>query len=159
MEGATVVVTNVSTGASQSIVADSSAAFTIRNLPPGSYRVAVHPKSGITLGEKTVDLTIANGQQVVTFTVDNSGAPKELEGRSPTLQTETAEVSRDYGSALIRALPVLDRQNHELVTLMPGITPPEQGDRITDPQRTRAFNVNGQAGLGQPLQPGRRLQQ
>ncbi len=95
MEGATVVVTNVSTGASQSIVADSSAAFTIRNLPPGSYRVAVHPKSGITLGEKTVDLTIPTGQQVVTSTVDNSGAPKELEGRSPTLQTETAAVTRD----------------------------------------------------------------
>jgi len=30
-----------------------------------------------------------------------------------------------YDSVTIRSLPVLDRQNHELITLMPGITPPE----------------------------------
>lgn len=144
MQGATVVVTNVATGTSQTAVADANANFTFRNLPPGSYRVAVRPKSGITLGEKTVDLTAANGQQVVVFTIDNSGTPAELQAKAPTLQTETAEVSREYGSVLIRTLPVLDRQNHELVSLMPGITPPDQGDRIVDPQRTRAFNVNGQ---------------
>ena len=79
----------------------------------------------------------------MTFSADNSSSKVEIEGRAPTLQTETAEVSREYDSVTIRALPVLDRQNHELISLMPGITPPQQGDRVTDPQRTRSFNVNG----------------
>src|SRR5207253_2144320 len=58
---------------------------------------------------------------------------------------DSAEVSRSYESQTIRELPILDRQHQELVTLMPGITPPVlAADPINDPQRTRSFNVNGQ---------------
>ena len=147
-DGATVTITSAATGASQTVTADSNGTFTFANLAPGSYRVTVRLKSGRQLGENTVEVTSAEGQIQVAFTSGSlaSGANLELDGTAPTVETNSAEVSRSYDSQTIRSLPILDRQNQELITLMPGITPPMTGtDPINDPQRTRTFNVNGQA--------------
>jgi hypothetical protein len=143
---ATVTITNTATGASQSTTTDGTSSFTFANLPAGSYKIGVRLKSGATLLEQTAQLAgTGTTQLVLTLTGPEGETTLEIEGRSPTLQTDAAEVSRQYSSQTIRSLPVADRQNHELISLMPGITPPtEQADRVNDPQRTRAFNVNGQ---------------
>jgi hypothetical protein len=145
-DGATVTITNTASGVSQTTVTDGNAGFTFSNLPPGPYRVAVRLKSGVPLQEQTTQINSTGITQVqLTFLAQPGELSREIEGRGPTLQMDTAEVSRQYGSQTIRSLPVLDRQNHDLISLMPGITPPTAAaDRITDPQRTRAFNVNGQ---------------
>ena len=146
MDGATVTLTSVATGMSQTATTDNSGAFSFTNLMPGSYRVMVRLKSGLQLGENNLEVTPAGGQVQVTF---NSGASAtaanlELDGTAPTVETNSAEVSRSYDSQTIRSLPILDRQHQELITLMPGVTPPsDAADRINDPQRTRTFNVNG----------------
>jgi hypothetical protein len=150
MDGATVTVTNASTGAISTAVTDSNGAFTINNLAPGSYRISVRLQSGMQLGESAVEISSAGGGQVqASFTpvgaTTTAAPPLQIESRSPTLQTDTAEVSRSYDSVAIRELPILDRQHQEFITFMPGVTPPVlAADRITDPQRTRALNVNGQ---------------
>ena len=103
-------------------------------------------KSGLQLGETAVEISSARDQVQVTFNsvAAATGGPLEIEGRTPTLQTDSAEVSRSYDSQLVRSVPLLDRQHQELVTLMPGVSPPVAGaGRIDDPQRTRSFNVNG----------------
>ena len=146
MDGATVTITSVATGASQSATTDSNGMFTFTNLTPGSYRVMVRLKSGLQLGENTMEVTPSGGQIQVAFTSGTGGtaANLELDGTAPTVETNSAEVSRSYDSQTIRSLPILDRQNQELITLMPGITPPMvAADPINDPQRTRTFNVNG----------------
>ena len=148
MDGATVTITSVATGASQTATTDSNGVYTFTNLTPGSYRVMVRLKSGLQLGENTMEVPAAGGQIQVAFTSGpaGAGANLELDGTAPTVETNSAEVSRSYDSQTIRSLPILDRQHQELITLMPGITPPMTAtDRINDPQRTRSFNVNGQA--------------
>ncbi|MEO8593891.1 MAG: TonB-dependent receptor [Candidatus Solibacter sp.] len=147
MDGATVTFTSA-TGAAQTATTDATGGFTFNNLTPGTYRVSVRMKSGLQLGENSIEINPASSNQVqVTFGA-TPAAPAiklELEGRSPTVQTDSAEVSRSYDSQTVRALPVLDRQNQALVGLMPGVTPPVvTSDRIDDPQQTRSFNVNGQ---------------
>ena len=108
----------------------------------------VRLKSGLQLAENSVEVTSAGSGVQVTLDVGPAtaaGGKLEIDGVAPTVQTNSAEVSRSYDSSTIRSLPILDRQHHELITLMPGITPPVPAtDRISDPQRTRAFNVNGQ---------------
>src|SRR4051794_36410073 len=148
MDGATVTFTSNSTGAAQSATTDSSGGFTFNNLTPGTYRVSVRMKSGLQLGESSIEINPSNSNQVQVNFAATPAAPAaklELEGRSPTVQTHSAEVSRSYDSQPIRSLPVIDRQHQELVSLMPGVTPPvTTSDRINDPQQTREFNVNGQ---------------
>uniref|UniRef100_Q022W3 Cna B domain protein n=1 Tax=Solibacter usitatus (strain Ellin6076) TaxID=234267 RepID=Q022W3_SOLUE len=147
MDGATVTFTNSTTGAAQSATTDSSGGFTFNNLAPGTYRVSVHTKSGLQLGESSIEISPSNTNQVQVNFASTPAAPAaklELDEPTPTVQTNSAEVSRSYDSQVIRSLPVLDRQNQELISLMPGVTPPAiAGDRITDPQQTRSFNVNG----------------
>src|SRR5262249_40141309 len=93
MEGATVTITSEGKGATQSTVLDSNLDFSFPNLAPGSYRIAVKPKSGEVLRENTIQLT-TSGPQFLTFAADVTTGTVELEGAAPTLETETAEVSR-----------------------------------------------------------------
>jgi hypothetical protein len=148
MDGATVTFTSTATGAAQSAATDSSGGFTFSNLAPGTYRVSVRMKSGLQLGESSIEISASNTNQVQVNIAPTPAAPAaklELDGPSYTVQTHSAEVSRSYDSQFIRSLPVLDRQNQELVGLMPGVTPPVVvNDRINDPVQTRSFNVNGQ---------------
>jgi len=147
MDGATVTLTNTASGQVYTTTTDSAGAFSFSNLIPGTYRASVRLKSGLQLGESSVEISPSGTSQIqVTFNAVAAapGGPLELDGRSPTLQTDSAEVSRSYDSQFIRSIPLLDRQNHELITLMPGVTPPVlSSDRVNDPQRTRSFNVNG----------------
>lgn len=147
LDGATVTLTNVATGAAQTVVTDQNGNFTVNNLAPGSYRVSVHLKSGLQTPDQTIEINSSN--QVQLSFAPNAASPTAgaltVQARSPTLQRNSAEVSRSYDSITIRELPLLDRVNEELVPLMPGISPPVlAADRITDPQRSREFNVNGQ---------------
>jgi hypothetical protein len=148
MDGATITLTNTATNESRSAVTDSTGAFSVSNLTPGSYRAVVRLKSGLQLRESSLEITSAGANQVQVTFGEVAAAPAgklEIEGKTPTLETNSAEVSRSYDSQFIRSVPLLDRQNQELITLMPGVTPPvAAANRINDPQRSRAFNVNGQ---------------
>jgi len=149
MDGATVTLTRP-TGQTETTVTDNDGNFSFSNLNPGTYRVAVRLKSGLQLSENSVDIT-ANGNNriqanfsAVAATSSSGPVNMEIKAESPTLETDSAEVSRSYNTQTIRSIPILDRQSQELITLMPGITPPLAAtDRINDPQRTRTFNVNG----------------
>ena len=147
MDGATVTLTNSATGESRTATTDRDGAFTFNDLRPGSYRVSVKLASGLQLGESSIQIMQSGGNQVEVQFESTAGAPRgklELEGRAPTLETDSAEVSRSYDSQFVRSLPLMDRQHQELVTLMPGVTPPVLStDRIHDPHRSRTFNVNG----------------
>jgi hypothetical protein len=148
MDGATVTLTNTATGEAQTAVTGSDGSFTVSGLAPGTYRVDVRLKSGLQLGESSVEINSNGSSQVqATFSPNAATATGALEinARSPTLETDTAEVARSYDTNTIRSLPIIDRQNQELITLMPGTSPPvATQDRIRDPQRSRSINVNGQ---------------
>src|SRR3954447_768673 len=107
MDGATVTFTNSATGAAQSATTDSTGGFTFNNLAPGSYKVSVRMKSGLQLGESSIEINPASSNQVQVNFAATPAAPAaklELEGRAPTVQTQSAEVSRSYDSAPIRSL-------------------------------------------------------
>ncbi len=144
---ATLLFKQVEGGMTRQATTGPDGSFTIPDLPTGSYNVELASSSGRHSTTQAVRIDAANASTLALTFNDIGGADGgkiEVEGRAPTLQTESAEVSRAYGTIVVRQLPVLDRQAQELVGLMPGITPPVTNeDSIADPQRQREFNVNG----------------
>src|SRR6185369_7039009 len=101
MDGATVTFTNNATGAAQSATTDSSGGFTFNNLAPGTYRVSVRMKSGLQLGENSIEINPSSTNQVQVNFATTPAAPAaqlELEGPTPTMQTHSTKVSRSYDS-------------------------------------------------------------
>lgn len=150
--GNVVIVITDASGGTQRVVSGPDGTFTVTTLTPGAYTVQVESPDGTKRpGSQSITITSGAPSQIeVTFdsaaerSSTTTGAV-EIKAISPTLQTDSAEVSRQYGTQTVRSLPVIDRNHYELIGLMPGVTPPLVSlDRVQDPQRTRLYNVNGQ---------------
>jgi hypothetical protein len=148
MDGATITLTNTATGQAHSAVTDGNGNFTISDLTPGTYRATVKTKSGLQLRETSIQIMPnGTGTNQIHVTVDATPAAPagklQLTGKTPVLELSSAEVARSYDSTFIREIPLLYRQNQELISLMPGVTPPLVLPRIVDPQGVAILNVNG----------------
>lgn len=149
---ANIVITEVTSGRSMRATTGADGAFTMSDLQPGSYRVEIEANGMRRTGGQNVDVTAGGPSNIeVVFantstTTSSTGQDGEVEikASAPTIQTDSAEASRSYGTRIMRSLPVLDRQYQEFISLMPGVTPPVTNqDRVQDPQRRRIYNVNG----------------
>lgn len=144
----TIIITNES-GMAQRVVTGADGSFTV-DLAPGTYDIEVDMNGMRRRGRERVTISSTAASEVsLTLDEQNSGTQNtgsvEIRATASTLQTDSAEVSRGYGTRTVRSLPLLDRQHQELTGLMPGVTPPEvANDPILDPQRARYFSVNGQ---------------
>ncbi len=124
--------------------------FTFDSLPAGSYTVEIESAGRTQSSTKTLEINRSAPSSIELVFDDQSRSAGsatgtiEIKAAAPTIQADSAEISRAYNTRLVRSLPLIDRQNQELISLMPGVTPPVLvEDRIVDPQRSRLFNVNG----------------
>lgn len=137
----------------QRTTTSADGSFSFDDLPPEYYSVEIESngKSHTSLQSlevnKTpvhVELSFSDQSSVTTTATSSSAEPVVLTASSPTIQASSAEVARSYETRTVRSLPLIDRQNQDLISLMPGVTPPViTEDRIVDPQRSRLYNVNG----------------
>ncbi len=128
----------------------SDGGFTFDSLPEDTYTVEIEAFGKTQKSPKPLTIN-PNSMSALEISFDESqtstsAKPTEVEikATSSTIQAESAEISRAYTTRTVRSLPLLDRQNQDLISLMPGVTPPViNSDRIADPQRSRIYNVNG----------------
>jgi hypothetical protein len=146
---AIIIITDLNSGNAQRVVAGPDGSFSIATITPGTYRVEVESAGMRRAGRDTITITPGAPSQITVAFEEGTVQPGqtgtvEIQAVAPTIQTDSAEVSRAYNTRPVRSLPLFDRQYQELISLMPGVTPPTiNPDRIIDPQRTRTFNVNG----------------
>ncbi len=143
---ASVTATQVSTGVARSTTTSSTGEYTLPYLNPGSYRVDVEVKGFKKYTQENVELAVSTVQRVdATLSPGAVGEVVTVSSAPPALQTENAEVARNFEAQTVRELPVANRNFQTLAGLTAGVTPPVQSFTSTeDPQGTVFFNANGQ---------------
>jgi hypothetical protein len=143
---ATVRAENVATKTVRSTTTTMEGVYTLTFLNPGVYRLEIEAqgfkkfvREGLTLDLSTtvrVDGVMTPGNMAETITVT---------AQAPLLQTDRAEVAKNFDSQSVTGLPLANRNFQALAGLLPGVSPPVQNaSGINDPAGTTFFNANGQ---------------
>jgi hypothetical protein len=143
---ATVTVTQTSTGAQRSTTTTTDGLYNLPYLNPGSYTVSVEAPGFKKFSQENVALSVSTVARIdATLTPGNTGETVTVTAEPPLLQTERAEVARNFSTESVRELPFANRNFQALAGLVAGVSPPVQNFTTTeDPQGTTFFNANGQ---------------
>lgn len=144
--GATVTATQTQTNLAREVVTSEAGAYSIPNIPSGTYQVVVAVPGfqnftvrdiAVTNRDVRVDARLSLGalQEAVTVTAT-----------AAILQTENAAVQHVANSEQLQTLPTSGRAFQSFMTLMPGVADPsyQQSGGINNPGRTMSLTVNGQ---------------
>jgi outer membrane receptor protein involved in Fe transport len=147
--GAKVTVTNLATGVATTATTTSEGVYLVVNLAPGEYLVQAEA-GGFQRFEQTVSLEIgARARLNLSLAVGSVGETVKVEGVTPLLSTESAEVGSVVNSMEVDKLPLAIRNWDDLLALVPGV----QSDRYTEQAggtssgRTGGVSVHGNRSL------------
>ena len=122
LPGASVLVTNEDTGVFREVVTGASGAYFVSQIVPGRYKIhatlegfAPFDRTGLVLqvgNTLTVDLNLKVGTMAETITVT---------GQSPLVDTTSASVGGNIGTAELSTLPAINRNYFATVALLPGV--------------------------------------
>ena len=124
LPGVTVVVTNVGTSASRTVVTGPDGRFIVPTLTPGVYSVSVELAGFQPQMRDNVDLRV--GQEVtLAFTLAVGGLAENLTvtGQAPVVEVTTNRIATQIGTQEIDNLPTQGRNTMALLSLVPGVTP------------------------------------
>ena len=144
--GASISMKDEATGLELTTTTDPTGAYTIRNVPGGTYTLRASlqgfkefVQTGIPVAAGSIvringRLEVGALSESVTVTTD-----------AAVLKTDKADVTTDLKPADVINLPLNQYRNYQtLMNLVPGATPPEFQNAQTDtPGRSLSVNVNG----------------
>src|ERR1051325_1724728 len=116
-----ITVTNEGTGIPTETLADSTGAFSVPNLQPGSYTVAVS-KDGFTTFRGTGYQLLAEQSVRVNARLSVSGVEQSVSvvGETPLVKTESATIGGTITSHVMAELPLSQQSIDGLMALVPG---------------------------------------
>ncbi|HLJ14643.1 MAG TPA: TonB-dependent receptor [Bryobacteraceae bacterium] len=144
--GARVVAIDEATHFERAAVTTSTGAYTLSDLPPGTYTVTAsapglqaYRLTGVAVTVQTVtrvDIRMAVGEVNESVTVAANAA---------VLQTDRADVHSELGEQDLNNLPVPIGRNYQMLfSTVPGVSPPQNGHSFgANSTRTLSFTVNG----------------
>src|SRR6185503_16274806 len=142
--GATVTVKSIETGATRSVVTDSTGTYKIVSVPVGPQEVRAEKagfKSAVRLG---IDLAV--GQEAVANLQLDVGAVAEevtVTAETPLVNTTTSAISGLVNERQIKELPLNGRSFDNLMTLNPGIFNYVLKSPQTSTSNGNTFSVSG----------------
>ena len=126
--GAEIVITEETTGQTRTVRTDEDGDYSAQSLPVGRYSVTVAPqgfKKTVATGVEVhvsdrvvVDLNLEVGQVTETVTVNDA---------AQLVETESGKVSSLVSEKQVTELPLNGRNYAALVTLVPGLSAPNEG--------------------------------
>ena len=154
--GATVTVTQTETNAVHTITTSDSGLYTVTQLPPGKYTVAVN-KSGFTRQEQTsITLTIDQIAQInATLQVGSDAQTVTVTSDNPVIQTEASSVGLVVDAQAIQNTPLNGRLSIVgLIALAPGVQAAGAQDQLATRGVAPAIGTgsrNAYGGVGSTL--------
>jgi outer membrane receptor protein involved in Fe transport len=124
LPGATVTVTEQNTGFTRSAVTAETGGYSIPQLEPGTYTIAIEMPGFASL--KQADLVLTAGQAVaLEFKMQLAGVQEQIlvTGESPIVQTSSNQLGGSLSQREIEDVPSNFRNFTALTQLIPGITP------------------------------------
>ena len=147
LPGVDIVVSNLDTGVTRSVVTDENGYYTVPGLAPGRYEAratlqgfSTAVQSGITLvvaQEAGLNLVLKLGTAEETITVT---------GESPLVDVRSSALSAVVDQKTIEELPLNGRNYIALATLQPGIVHFTEKVSTSPAQRGVQLNINGMGG-------------
>ena len=144
MPGATVSVTNASTGLTRTNVTGDEGRFVVAGLPPGDYELRAEI-SGFKPLQRRLTLAVAE-TVALNLVLEMSGLQETVtvvEG-TPVVNTSSSELSYLVGSSTIEALPLNGRNYTDLALLQPGVLAYPHRDGGSVVAHGLGMSVNGQ---------------
>ena len=136
--GATVVVTNEGTNASQQLVTNEAGLFTAPLLPAGTYSVTVTLSGFAPFKRSGIILNATETVRVpVELSVGTLDQTVEVSAESPLLQTDRTSVSGAIGAEMIEALPNITQNPLAYAFLQAGAVPRAAAADTTEPEFVR----------------------
>jgi hypothetical protein len=122
LPGVTVTVTATATGATRTAVTDAQGRYTITNLGPGVYKVAVE-LSGFAPSNRSATVGVGDTKTVdAALTVAGVSETVNVTAESKVLDTTSAKIGVNVSPEEIAQLPVNGRNFANLMTLATGAT-------------------------------------
>ncbi|HEX4168095.1 MAG TPA: carboxypeptidase regulatory-like domain-containing protein [Bryobacteraceae bacterium] len=143
--GAQVAVHNTGTGETRILQTNGSGLYAAYALPVGKYNVEVSAP-GFKKAKKTdIQLNVAD-QLAINFALEvgNVSETVEVTGATPTVDTETADISQTISTRQMTDLAVNGREFTSLQQLLPGASRTMGDEGGTGFNSSRGFAINGQ---------------
>jgi Carboxypeptidase regulatory-like domain/TonB dependent receptor/TonB-dependent Receptor Plug Domain len=143
LPGVDIVVRNVDTGLTRSVVTDEGGHFTIPGLPPGSYETRASLPGFATAVER---VTLAVAQEAglnLTMRVTGTEESITVVGAAAIVDTRSAALSAVVTEKTISELPLNGRNYIDLALLQPGVNSFTEKDSTSSSNRGTKLNING----------------
>src|SRR2546427_1567896 len=147
LPGVDVVIKNLDTSLSRSVVTDANGYFTVPGLAPGRYEARASLQGFTTAVQTGIVLEVA--QQAGLNVVLKLGTTAEtitVTGESPLVDVRTSALSAVVDKKTIEELPLNGRNYIMLATLQPGIVQFTEKLSTSPAQRGVSLNINGMGG-------------
>lgn len=120
--GASVTVTNQSTGIETTVTSDSAGLYRVDHLQPGAYRIAVNAPSFMRSTSENVQVLAETPRGFnVTLQPGTAGEQVTVTAGNEQLQTETANNQATIGTREVLEIPQTGRDPYELLRTVPGV--------------------------------------
>ena len=146
--GAKVTATEQATHFVRETVTNSVGAYTLPDLPPGTYTVAATATGFENYNLTDVSLTVQAVVRVdVVMTVGGVNQSVTVAAEAAALQTDQADVHSALGQKDLNNLPVPIGRNYQMLFItVPGVSPPQSAHSFgSNSTRSLNFTVNGRS--------------
>ena len=145
--GATVTIKSTASSIERTTQTNSTGAYEVPALPPGTYNVQVQMAGFETQLAKGVQLEVSNNAvQNFGLKVANTTEVVTVEGTAPVIEATTMTVGQTINQRTVQDIPLNGRHFVDLALLIPGTVTPPQNGFLTAPLRGQgsfAFNSAG----------------